>query len=89
MPACSTAAPCSISARATSTHALADLDQAIKLDPDFAAALNDRGTIYQHKGDLDRAIADFDRAIKANPRYDVALNNRGMAYKSKGKLDRR
>jgi Flp pilus assembly protein TadD len=43
---------------------MADYNQAIKLDPEFASAYNNRGFAYDKKGDTDRAIADFTRAIK-------------------------
>jgi tetratricopeptide (TPR) repeat protein len=44
--------------------AIADYDQAIKLNPKFGLAYKNRGKAKQEKGDLDGAIADFNRAIK-------------------------
>src|SRR3990172_3592624 len=38
-------------------QAIADLDQAIALQPDDADAYNNRGIAYADKGDYDRAIA--------------------------------
>ena len=49
-------------------RAIADFDQAIKLDPNCAVAYHDRGLAYRDKGDNDRAIADFDQAIKLDPK---------------------
>ncbi len=40
--------------------AIADLDQAIALQPNFAAAYTNRGIAYRGKGAYDRAIADHD-----------------------------
>ena len=44
--------------------AIADYNQAIKINPNYALAYNNRGNIKRTKGDIDGAIADFDRAIK-------------------------
>jgi tetratricopeptide (TPR) repeat protein len=50
-------------------RAMADFDQAIKLDPKLALAYYDRGYAYNNKGDHERAIADLDRAITLNPKW--------------------
>ena len=50
------------------TAALNDLTEAIRLDPnDAAAALVTRGLIYCHQDKLEPAIADFTLAIKLDP----------------------
>ena len=67
--------------------AIADYDQAIRLDPKFAIAYNNRGNARKAKGDLDGAIADYDQAIRLNPKYATAYYNRGLARKAKGNLD--
>jgi tetratricopeptide (TPR) repeat protein len=69
-------------------RAIEDYDQALRLRPAFADALNDRGLAYRHKGDNERAIADFDEALRARPDFAAALFNRGGAWVSLGKLDR-
>lgn len=43
--------------------AIADYDQAIKLDPQFAAAYYNRGLAHEDKGSRNLAIADLKRAI--------------------------
>ena len=48
-------------------EAIAVYSEAIKLDPSFADAYNNRGTAYESKGDLDRAINDFSIAIDLDP----------------------
>ena len=45
-------------------RAIADLNEAIKIDPNFALAYYNRAIAYGLKGDIDRAIADFDLALK-------------------------
>ena len=56
-------------------------NEAIKLDPNYAPAYNNRGMVY---ADLKRyldAIADFNKSIELkNPTLHFAYNNRGMAY---------
>jgi tetratricopeptide (TPR) repeat protein len=47
--------------------AIADLDEAIRLDPKLATAYGIRGFAYNSKGQRDRAIADLDEAIRLDP----------------------
>src|ERR1051325_7943219 len=49
-------------------EALADLEQAIKIDPTDACPFNNRGRVFTLKGDLERATADYDQAIKLDPK---------------------
>jgi tetratricopeptide (TPR) repeat protein len=67
--------------------AIADYDQAIKINPDFADAYINRGAAYADKGEYDRTIADFNQAINIKPDYADAYFNRGVAYGRKGKYD--
>lgn len=67
-------------------HAIADHDQAIKIDPKNPAAYNNRGNGYLAQQDYERAIADFDMAVKLNPKYAEAFFNRGMAKQNHGDL---
>jgi tetratricopeptide (TPR) repeat protein len=58
---------------------LADLDEAIRLNPHSSHAFSARGFVYSRVRQYDRAIADFTRAIELSPRartYDV----RGKVY---------
>jgi tetratricopeptide (TPR) repeat protein len=48
-------------------RAIADCDQAIRLNPKSAHTYAMRGHSYKKKGDYDRAIADFDRALAIDP----------------------
>jgi len=68
-------------------RAIADLSEAIRLDPKYAEAYYLRGVTYRNKGDLDRAIADYSEAIRLDPKLAGAYNNRGNAYKDKGDSD--
>jgi tetratricopeptide (TPR) repeat protein len=69
-------------------RAIADYDEAIRLNPKNARAFQIRGLAHRAKGDNDRAIADYDEAIRLDPKYALAFNNRGLAYRAKGDNDR-
>jgi tetratricopeptide (TPR) repeat protein len=69
-------------------HAIADYDDAIRLDPRNADAFNMRGLAYQKRGENDRAIADFDEAIRIDPNNSIFFNNRGSAYYEQGDYSR-
>ncbi|MGO9486752.1 MAG: tetratricopeptide repeat protein, partial [Rhodomicrobium sp.] len=69
-------------------RAIADYDQAISLNPQYATAYYSRGLAYYNKGDYDRAIADYDQAIRLDPKYALAYNNRGFVYNITGDYDR-
>jgi tetratricopeptide (TPR) repeat protein len=58
------------------------------LDPNFAAACNNRGRSCEQKGEVERAIADYTKAIAIDPNYATAYYNRGTAYARKGEVDR-
>jgi tetratricopeptide (TPR) repeat protein len=64
--------------------AIADHDQAIKIDPKNPAPYNNRGNAYAGKQDWEHAVADFDMAIKLNPKYAEAYFNRGIAKRNRG-----
>jgi tetratricopeptide (TPR) repeat protein len=68
--------------------AINELNQAIKLDPQYAAAYANRGYAYGEKGEFDRAIADYTKVIELNPQDARAYANRGYAYREKGEFDR-
>jgi lipoprotein NlpI len=75
-------------AKGDQAAAIADYDEAIKLEPKNALAFNNRGTAHSEKGESDAAIADFSEAIKHNARYASAYFNRANAYAAKGEADR-
>ena len=53
-------------------RAIQDYNGAIRLDPTFDRAWNDRGAAYFVKGDYDRAIQDLNEAIRLNPMHPSA-----------------
>jgi len=61
-------------------EAIAEFDEAIRVDPNLSGAYNNRGIIYARLGQFQRAIQDFDEAIRLNPWDAVTYYNRGTAY---------
>jgi tetratricopeptide (TPR) repeat protein len=57
--------------------AIADFTQAIRLNPDYAAAYNNRGNAYDNKGDYDRAIEPWPLPHLADTRISERQNGRG------------
>ncbi len=71
-----------------SDEAIRCYTEAIRLQPDFAEAYYNRGTIYgKVKGNLDAAIDDFSKAIKLESDFAEAFDNRGIALSLKGDFD--
>lgn len=56
----------------------ADLDEVIRLAPDFAYAYFNRGALFAGVKDYKSAIADYDRAIRLTPDFAEAYYNRGL-----------
>jgi hypothetical protein len=69
-------------------RAIADLNEAIRLDPKLSRPFHNRGYAYSAKGDNDRAIADYTEAIRLDPKRPFALYGRGVAYAAKRDKDR-
>jgi lipoprotein NlpI len=69
-------------------RAIADFDQAVRLDPKNSDVYTVRGMAWEAKGDFERAIADFDQAIRLDPKNTDAYTVRAMAWQTKGDLDR-
>jgi tetratricopeptide (TPR) repeat protein len=57
---------------------------AIRLEPDFPEAFNNRAIARNAKGDREGALEDYNEAIRLKPDYADAFNNRGIARNAKG-----
>ena len=68
-------------------EAVASYDRALALKPDFAEALNNRGTTLQALARFDEALDSYDRALALTPDYAAALNNRGNTLRQLARFD--
>jgi tetratricopeptide (TPR) repeat protein len=55
--------------------ALAAMDSALKIKPDFAEAFNNKGHAYEGLGKLDEAIIAFKKNVELNPKKAEAYEN--------------
>ena len=58
--------------------AIADYNEAIRLDPKMAAAYTQRGYAWEAKKDYEKAIADYTEAIRLNPNDTHAIIHRDL-----------
>lgn len=64
--------------------AIADFDEAIRLDPRSPLAVYNRGNAYLDLNKLDLALADYSSAIANDPDFALAYYNRGVVLEIKG-----
>jgi len=69
-------------------RAIANYDEAIRLDPKYADAYLNRAFAYRGKNDVDRAIPDYNETIRLDPKHPTVYIARGTAYNIKGDFDR-
>ena len=65
-------------------EAISELTKALRVDPDFAKALNARGFALALTHDWTGALADLNRAIQLDPRYGDAYKIRANVRRSMG-----
>ena len=69
------------------SDAIKAYSDAIELNPRHVDAYNNRGVIFNIKGEHDRAIKDYMKAIEIKPDYARAYSNRGVSYNKIGEVD--
>ncbi len=67
--------------------AIAAFDEAIRIDPKYAPAYENRGVARMLQHNLDDALVDFNKAIELDPKYQEAYYNRGTTKAQKGDFD--
>ena len=63
-------------------EALANYEQAIALQPDFAEAYNNRGNTLQNLNRMTEAVSNYEQAIALKSNYAKAYNGRGVALRN-------
>ena len=70
-------------------EAIVEFNEALKLNPSYAPAYNERGIAYAlGNSQYNQASSDFTMAIERNPRYAIAYANRGHTYQMKGQYNK-
>ena len=66
-------------------EAIADYDQALRVQPDNMLAYIHRGLAKARMGDFEEAIIDFNQALELEPDNESAYINRGLAKYNLGR----
>jgi tetratricopeptide (TPR) repeat protein len=69
-------------------RAIANLDEAIRLDPSDVQAHHIRGNAWDEIGGFENALADYDEAIRLDPNNPILFHERAIMWHRKGDLDR-
>ena len=72
--------------RGSTALALRDLEWALEMDADLAAAYHSRANVHGQHGDTDQAMGDLNKALNLMPRFPAALIDRGNLYRDNGLL---
>src|SRR5476649_3093819 len=68
-------------------HAIADLNRAVELAPNFAPAYQNRGNAWYARGNYGQAIADYDATIRIDPNSPSPYVNRATIRRDLGYID--
>jgi len=69
-------------------QALADINKALTLNPNYSDGYVDRGNVYKSKGQYDLALQDYDQAIRLDPNSATAFYDRGDFFLDRREYDR-
>ena len=61
----------------------ASLNEALRIKPNYATALNNRGIVWSEKGEHNKAIMNFERILLIDPNNHMAIQNMAIAIKRK------
>jgi tetratricopeptide (TPR) repeat protein len=67
--------------------AIADLDQAIRLNPNDPSLYLNRGIAHYQAGDLSKALNDYNEAIRLNSNFAEAYSNRCQLFVTQQRYD--
>src|SRR3989338_5327048 len=71
--------------RGLNQEALTFFDKALKIDPRYASAWNNKGVALNNLGRYEEAITCYDKALGLDPKYTSAWNNKGLALYNLGR----
>ncbi len=69
-------------------QALADFDEAIRLDPKVSWYYKLRGAVYETRGEIDKALADLSEVIRLDPTSAEAFERRADLYAQKHDIEK-
>jgi len=64
--------------------AMADFDAAVRADPTYPFAYDNRGDVWRLRKQFDRAIVEYNEALRRDPDFISSYVNRGMAFEEMG-----
>jgi protein O-mannosyl-transferase len=67
--------------------AIAQYNEALRLNPVYPLALNNKGVIFTQQGRYNEAIAEFNLMLKFQPHSNLAHRNLGSVLMQQGKID--
>ena len=73
--------------RGAHEEAVRQIDLALKINPNFAAAHSNRGNALKELKRFDEALAAYDRALALDPKFADAPNNRGVVLHEQGRFE--
>ena len=65
-------------------EALADCNESLRLAPNIADTINNRGFVYLKLGEFNKSIIEYDAALRLNPQHASAFYGRGLAKQKMG-----
>ena len=68
--------------------AIADFNDALRIDPTYAPPYDGRGSAWKELGDFKRALADYNEAIRRISNSPIPYNNRALLWRDLGEYDR-
>ena len=71
----------------SASEAIASYQKVLKLDPDYAPAHINLGTLYYNQSDYEQAEAHYRKAIEADPRYALAYFDLGNVLDETQRVD--
>jgi len=73
--------------KGSANEAIAQYQQALQIEPDYAQVYYNLGNAFLQKGSVDDAITQYQEALRFDPGYAQADNNLGYSLLQKGSVD--